>query len=203
LVGADVFGMFGLILAIAGIVISIYYGRKSLLQRLREIRWSAESIPLLSQDIEPFRSKIEVLVGGYHVPNPHLVRLCIKNIGKLDLESRMFDKDRPIIFHLSGTKYFHMIELGSPAVRGDQGRICVGPELLKSGEQWIISFLADRDTRVERVEQHLSNVQVLGSTINARDNIRADIRYRQVALTSAMIAGIVLILTFLVMLNLS
>jgi hypothetical protein len=152
----------GLALAVLGIAISIYYGHRALSQSKRELRWSVEAIPLLSSDVESYRSVVQVMIGERTVRNPYVVRLRIKNTGKLDVESTMFDQGRPLVFELAKQKFFHVVESGGPAIKATSHSIKVGPELLPSGESWILSFITDGSADVKLAENHLANVKIRG-----------------------------------------
>ena len=152
----------GLALAVLGIAISIYYGRRALSQGKRELRWSVEAIPLLSSDVESYRSVVRVMIGERKLNHPHVVRLRITNTGKLDVESTMFDQGRPLVFELTRQKFFHVVESGGPAIKATSHSIKVGPELLPSGESWMLSFINDGAADVHLAENHLANVKIRG-----------------------------------------
>ena len=157
---ATIFAICGVILAIIGITISIYYGRGALSRDKRELVWSAETIRLLSDDVESYRSVVRVEIGEHAVTNPYLTRLRIKNVGKLDIESTMFDQGRPLLFKLTGQKFFHIVESGDPVVKATNRSIAVGPGLLPSGKLWTLSFITDDAVKVQLVENYLANVKV-------------------------------------------
>lgn len=160
----------GLTLAVLGIVMSIYYGRRALGQSKRELRWSTEAIPLLSSDVESYRSVVRIIIKGRDMINPYLIRLQIKNTGKVDIESTMFDQGRPLVFELTKQEFFHVIESGSPATKATECTIKVGPELLPSGESWICSFIAEGRAEVSLAENYLPNVNIRDITPRSREN---------------------------------
>lgn len=165
----------GLALAVIGIAISIYYGRRSLRQDKRELTWSTEAIQLLAQDAKSYRSVIRVTINEREVDNPYLIRLRIRNTGKLDLESSMFDQGRPLVFRLMGQKFYHVIEMGSPAIKATGDSIEVGPELLPSGESWIFSFLAEGPAEVHLAEKYLTNVKIRNVTPRNKEGSAASL----------------------------
>lgn len=74
----------------------------------------------------------------------------------------MFDQGRPLVFELARQKFFHIVESGSPAINATSHSIEVRPELLPSGESWILSFITDGPADVRLAENHLANVKVRG-----------------------------------------
>ena len=82
----------------------------------------------------------------------------------------MFDKGRPLVFGLTGQKYYHIIESGNPAIRATSNSIEVGPELLSSGESWVLSVLADGPANVHLAENYLPNVKIRDTTPRNKDD---------------------------------
>lgn len=158
--GSDVLAIAGIVLAVVGILIAAYYGRKALSAGRQKLSWSFESIPLISGRAGMYRTVIEVSVEGRRAFDPHILRLTLSNVGRLDLDSSRFDQDRPLVFELDQIKYVHVIEAGSPAIAADSRSIRIGPELLRAGESWIVTMMTEGSAGVELTQNHLIDVQV-------------------------------------------
>lgn len=156
---ADAVGIAGLVLAILGIVISIYYGRKALYPIELELQWYAEWSALIPDDVETNSATLELRVDGQIVGNPYFARLSLKNCGKRAIESSMFDQGRPLQFTVADSASFHLLTSAAPAATTATG-LRVGPEMLPSGETWRIALLSDGAPDVTLAEHHLSNVRV-------------------------------------------
>jgi hypothetical protein len=181
----DLIAAVGTTLAIIGIVATIIYGRKALVQNKRGLEWGFEAFPLLQLTGEAYHDAIEVRIHDQKVNDPHLVRLEIRNTGKADLESRMFDQNRPIQFSLTGSKYAHLIEKGNPLVTVTDRKISISPELLPSGERWTISFLTEGRAEVKLMHSYLANTSIR----EARSDTPSIVRTVTNELRAALIAG--------------
>src|SRR5262249_7958264 len=94
----DKWVIIGVVLAVVGIVISVYYGRRALKPSKKVLRWNYESVSLLAGAGTALGDMVEVRVNGEPIRRPHLLTLHLTNSGKRDIDSPSFDSERPIFF---------------------------------------------------------------------------------------------------------
>ena len=104
--------------------------------------WLAE--PLLPRTRPDEASDIAVTYKDIPVPNPHLVRVIISNVGPRDIASTGFDQNKPLRIHADG-KFYGVLssshrETLFPAIGGDFN-VELQPTLLKRGDSWEVSVL--------------------------------------------------------------
>lgn len=146
-------------LAVAGLVISIYYGRLGLRTKKNRVSWRWESVPMLHASSAELSEHVKVEIGGRQVDAPHLVRLFLRNAGTGDLPSSCFDKNRPLNFRLSKRPLWS--QQSRAEVRLEGSEIKIGPLLLRSGEWLSLSVLCDGDPRLILVDSPLIDTNVV------------------------------------------
>lgn len=187
----DIVGVAGIVLAVLGIVISIYYGRKALYPAGLEIQWFVETSRLIPDDIDAHMAEVEVRINDRAIANPHFTRLSLKNCGKRDVESTMFDQGRPIVFSLAEVTSFYVLSSGDTPVASVAANVRIGPELLPSGAIWKIAMLTDGAPDITLEEQHLTNTKITyvaaptGSFIS-----NAAALYERIAVTASSVGAI-------------
>jgi len=160
---ADVLGIAGIAVAIVGIGVAVFYGRRALRPPKRLIQWHYEATPLISGDHAQYHDAIEVRVLGQRVSDPYLGKLIVENSGRHDIDSNSFDQGRSIRFnvhHARKTGTFLELEHNPPGLRVDGNSIMIGPELLPSKSRWTVSFIADGRPSVRLSDSHLINVKI-------------------------------------------
>lgn len=160
---ADILGIGGIVVALIGVAVAAFYGRRALNPPNRLIQWHSEATPLMAQPDAQFRGAVEVRVLGQRVNDPYLGRLVVENAGRHDIDSSSFDQERPIrfqVYHARKTGTFLDLDNNPPGLRVDGNSIFIGPELLKSKSKWTVSFVSDGRPHIELEDSHLVNVKI-------------------------------------------
>ena len=179
----DVLTIVGVLLTVVGVVVAFYYGRLMLDPPKRRLRWSYEMDSLFANVHSSVRDTLEIRALGQRLRNPHLVTLIIRNDGRQDVNSEMYDQNRPLRFRISG-KVATVFDLqdGPPHAAVHGNTIELGPELLRAGERWVLRVIADGEPSVELIENYLTGVRLAEDPAGG-DPMRRDsetIRTRQI-----------------------
>ena len=196
---SDALGVAGVVVAIIGIAVAAYYGRRAVNPPKRLMQWSYESTPLISGYDDSFRDAIEVQVFGRKVRNPYVGKLIIENVGRHDIDSNSFDQGRPVQFTVQrATKVgtFLKLEGNPPGLRTDGNSILLGPELFPSRSKWTISFVTDGRPQISLTAAPLIDVKLRSKVSNSGQafaslEIRAAIASGGIAVIAAILAAII------------
>jgi hypothetical protein len=147
--------------AFLGLCVTAWYGRKALPLK-RGLSWEYSSTRLLATE-KPLED-VDIVIRGERLTDPYLTQLRITNVGKVDLDSVAFDRDRPLRFEVLSDNKFYMLPNGSqPTVLEQEGQsILVGPDLLESHKSWTIPVLTDGPMKIDLGEKYLPNFPVRG-----------------------------------------
>jgi hypothetical protein len=175
-------------LAVAGVAISIYYGRLGLRAKKNQLSWRWEAVPLLHASSTELSSSISVQVGGEKVASPHLVRLNIKNLGKSDIASSNFDKSGPLSFRVDRKVLWVQSSRSEVGLNGH--RLEVGPLLLRSGESVSSSLLCDGPPHVSIAESPLIDTILTAERAKeTNERFGREKRFKAVAAAAAALAA--------------
>lgn len=134
----------------------------TLVKDRQRLGWQASAVPLLRED-RPVSDQLTVSWQGHGVSDPTVQTIHLSNRGRTDIGSSAFDGGRPIVLDFGDT----LLALLQPQankndllpLRRVEGRIEVGPGLIKKGEEVSIVVLTD-STRPFRREFPLEGVNV-------------------------------------------
>jgi hypothetical protein len=91
------------------------------------------------------KSHLKVTYRDIEVQDPHLVKITVKNTGPGDVASEHFDARKPLIIKLNCTMFgltstTHPTSTASSSI-GAPAVICLGPQLLRRRETWVIEAI--------------------------------------------------------------
>jgi hypothetical protein len=161
---SDWLGLAALVVAIIAIPIAIWTTRRWGTRRKR-VLLTYESTPLISQLSGEARSEITVHYRrDFTVPDPHLLKIRLQNIGPSDIASSDFDSGHPISIRLNCKLYgitntSHSGSTTSSAI-GSNGTINLSPTLLKRQEAWEIESLTS-GSGIPEADVPLINTDIL------------------------------------------
>jgi hypothetical protein len=160
---ADLLAIVGIVLAVGGIVVAAYYGHRALNPPKRLIWWHSDATPLISGGHAQYQDIIRVEVLNRPVTDPYIGRLIVENAGSQDIDSSLFDQQRPMRFEVQGARKqatFLDPEGNPPGLHVEGNCILIGPELLRSKSKWTISFVTDGRPKVVLAKTYMVNVNV-------------------------------------------
>ncbi|WP_163513568.1 hypothetical protein [Fodinicola acaciae] len=177
---ADISLVLGIVLAVAGIAATVIYGRRALRPPQRQLRWSYESTRLFALQHVGLGRRIRVSVGDKEVRDPHLLLLTLSNVGRRDVDTDAFDKERPIVFKVvreTNTPEYSgygkepsepVAMLGAdyrygsaqPSLEIEESKIKIAPELLKANERWAARLLTSGASEIYLSEEHLIDTTI-------------------------------------------
>jgi hypothetical protein len=195
---ANVLAIVGIVVAVLGAAVAVYYGRRALNPPKRLILWQQDATPLLSLGHDQYHGVIDIRVLGRPVENPYIGRLTVENIGRQDIDSGSFDQGRPIRFEVHGARKeaTFLDSGGNPPglhVRGNE--ILIGPELLRSRSKWTVAFVADGKPRIALADSYLVNAEIRERRIESEAAVAGrasnEVKAAVISASAATLAGLV------------
>jgi hypothetical protein len=187
---ADQLGIAALVVALVGIAVAVYYGRRALRPPKRKLRWNFSADPLFLPHNEDWRSVIDIRVFNERVRNPYFATLTLSNIGQEDISSAHFDQGRPIEFEITGKvatlQPFH----SSSAATVEGTRVMFGPELLRAGHSWTVRMVTDGQPDVRLSSSYLIGASIDGELTDVEMSNSAQRRASSESLRIAELAAV-------------
>jgi hypothetical protein len=132
--------------------------------------WSSEL--LLTTSGKKRTSDLKVLYKDFEVPDPHLLRITVKNIGSRDIPTSSFDAGRSLRIYADG-KLFGLLSVSHiepsvfPAIGGEI-EFSIRPTLIKRGESWEVTAIVAGNL-VPKLESPLIDTDIIDTAKTEAD----------------------------------
>jgi hypothetical protein len=112
----------------------------------RELRWSAEVIPLLPRQVtRSYAEHITVSVGPHVMHSPSILTLKLRSVGRADIPSSAFDGGKALPFDVGAAIRVQLDRTGLSAsdltLKGSE--IGIKPMLIKSGKRMTVQVITE------------------------------------------------------------
>lgn len=135
-------------------------------------------------------SRLRVIYGNYHVPNPRIVTIRLTARGRKDICSSDFSQDKPLTFDLGRPviNVFVSDDTAQEVTTAHANTVEFGPTLIRKGQNFWFTILVDGIVRNVTCYNPLVDIEVKGRNESDERRIRF---VMTAAFSSTFLAGIV------------